>query len=286
MMIRKRVSNRSHLLAAAIGGLLLASPALADPVPIPLGPPINLTVTPYSGAGNQGDLFTENYQQPTGTGVIRPFLSIQRKGQEHGFNSDATIDALLLDDDRSHWVHSLKMDDIAAVTLAGHTGTYAQFLLDINETNNTSGRLLSMDKLELFSTSDPNLTGYSELSFDTGRASDGFGGNATMIYNMDATLDYTVELDYSLNHGSGSGDMYVFIPYSLIQAQQGLGKYLVLYSSFGNPNTSSAGFEEWSVLAKPSSPPVFEGGVTPLPSAALGGAGLMSLLALKRRRAR
>lgn len=273
MINPRRVSK----LAVAIGGFLLASPALASD--------INLTVSPYSGAGNQGDLFIRTDQQPTGTGVIKPFLTIQQKGQEHGYNSDSTNTALLLDDLRSpsQWVRSVKFDEIASVTIGGKA--YAQFLLDINETNN-DGHLLSMDKLELFSTSNPSLTGYSETSFDTGVATDGFGANATMIYNMDKTVDYTVQLDYSFNHGSGSGDMYAFIPYALIQAQQGQNKYLVMYSSFGHPYSSSAGFEEWSVLTTPTGGPPVGGPGVPLPSAALGGAGLMGLLAFKRRRGR
>jgi len=272
----KRLYKGCQLLAAAVGGLFLASPALAAS--------IDLTVSPYKGAGNQGDLFIRTDQQPTGTGVIKPFLTIQQKGQEHGYNTDSTNTALLLDDHRapSQWVRSVTFDEIASVTIGGKA--YAQFLLDINETNN-DGHLLSMDKLQLFSTSNPNLTGYSETSFDTGHATDGFGSNATMIYDMDKTVDYTVQIDYSFNHGSGSGDMYAFIPYALIQAQQGQNKYLVMYSSFGHPYTSSAGFEEWSVLTGPSSVP--QGGPgTPLPSAALGGAGLMGLLAFKRRRGR
>jgi len=277
MINPRRVFKRSQLVAAAIGGLFLASPALADQ--------IDLTVSPYSGAGNQGDLFIRTDQQPTGTGVIKPFLTIQQKGTEHGYNTDSTNTALLLDDHRapSQWVRSVTFDEIASVTIGGKA--YAQFLLDINETNN-DGHLLSMDKLQLFSTSDPNLTGYHETSFDTGMASDGFGANATMIYDMDKIVDNAVQIDYSFNHGSGSGDMYAFIPYALIKAQQGQNKYLVMYSSFGHPASSSAGFEEWSILATPSGTPVGAPPETPLPSAALGGAGLIGLLALKRRRGR
>jgi hypothetical protein len=276
MINSRRVFKRSQLVAAAIGGLFLASPALADQ--------IDLTVSPYSGAGNQGDLFIRTDQQPTGTGVIKPFLTIQQKGTEHGYNTDSTNTALLLDDHRapSQWVRSVSFDEITSVMIGGKA--YAEFLLDINETNN-DGHLLSMDKLELFSTSNPSLTGYTETSFDTGLSTDGFGANATMIYNMDKTVDYTVQLDYSFNHGSGSGDMYAFIPYQLIAANQGQNKYLVMYSSFGHPYSSSAGFEEWSVLTAPSGTPVGGPGV-PLPSAALGGAGLMGLLAFKRRRGR
>src|SRR3954452_22239596 len=113
-MMARTNSRTSRLLAIAIGGLLLATPAMAND--------INLTVSPYSGAGNQGDFFIRSDQQPTGTGIIKPFLTIQQKGQEHRYNSDSSNTALLLDDHRapSQWVRSVTMDGIAAVSLAGH----------------------------------------------------------------------------------------------------------------------------------------------------------------------
>src|SRR4051812_16516409 len=96
IMTNRRNGVRSSCrVLAAVGGLLLASPALAASITI------DLTVTPYNGAGNQGDLFIRTDQQPTGTGVIKPFLTIQQKGQEHGYNTDSSNTALLLDDHRA-----------------------------------------------------------------------------------------------------------------------------------------------------------------------------------------
>ncbi len=272
----KKMACAANLLAAVAASALLGSfSAQADTV-------LNLTASPYSASDNQGSFFARTDVQPTGTGVIKPFLTIQQKGTEHGYNTDSTNTALLLDDHRapSAWVRSVSMDEIAAVTVAGKTGLYAQFLLDINETNN-DGHLLSMDKLQLFWTTDPNITGYHETSFTQGMATDGFA-NATKIYDLDKTIDYRVDLDYSFNHGSGSGDMYAFIPYAVIQAQLSQNKYLVMYSSFGVPDTSSAGFEEWSVMTG-SHPPVGAPPEVPLPTTALSGVILLGSLGFCQR---
>ena len=48
-------------------------------------------------------------------------------------------------------------------------------------------------------------------------------------------------LDYSLAHGSGSGDMAVYIRDDLFHGLD----YVYLYSRFGDHDAVSAGFEEW-----------------------------------------
>ena len=272
----KSISRGLGLSVVAVGTLWGASSARAGQ--------IDLTVAPYNGHDDQGAYFYRSDLQPTGTGVIKPFLTIQEKGMEHGYNSDSTNTSLLLDDHRapSQWVRSVKIDDIAAVPLAGHSGLYAQFFLDLNESN-SDDHLLSMDKFQLFSTTDPNLTGYHETSILTGQPGDGFTSAETTLYDMDKLSDWTVQLNYSLNHGSGSGDMKVYIPYSVIQSQLGQNKYLVLYTSFGKPYASSAGFEEWSVLTGAHPGPPVPGPGVPLPSTGAGGAVVLGLLGIRRR---
>ena len=77
---------------------------------------------------------------------------------------------------------------------------------------------------------------------------------ATKIYDMDASSDNYVQLDYNLSsQGSGSSDMVFYLPYSLF----GNNQYVYLYSQFGkidnnnNKYKSNAGFEEWFVKSDP-----------------------------------
>jgi hypothetical protein len=63
---------------------------------------------------------------------------------------------------------------------------------------------------------------------------------------MDAAADNTIELDYNLNSGSGSGDLFAYIKNSLFTGAT----YVTLYSQFGDPpgaNNNNDGFEEWAV---------------------------------------
>jgi hypothetical protein len=108
---------------------------------------------------------------------------------------------------------------------------------------------------------------------------------------MDVTgHDYSVLLDYSLNHGSGSGDLIMYVPYKFIQSEVGKNKYLVLYSSFGDADGSDlissgsdAGFEEWAYYPGDPVPPPVPGSGVPLPSTAASGAVVLGLLGVRRR---
>jgi hypothetical protein len=63
------------------------------------------------------------------------------------------------------------------------------------------------------------------------------------IASEDSGGDNWVLLDYSLNGGSGQGDMLAYIPESLFE---GLGDYIYLYSRFGENSPTDDGFEEWA----------------------------------------
>ena len=212
---------------------------------------VYLTTKGSSGQINDA-WFVQTDPQPTGTGVIRPFVRIQSKGTEDGYNTDyrpVELDTK----DQNQWTHSLKVTDVPIVTYNG--GQYRQFLLDINEGGNDTLKQLSMDKVQVFLGAAPDLHNFPSLG--------------TLIYDMDASPDNNsrVELDYRLNHGSGSGDMFLLVP--LANFALSSNPYVYLYSSFGTPNKSDAGFEEWSTVGP---------AVVPLPSAAWAGLSLMGLL--------
>lgn len=54
-------------------------------------------------------------------------------------------------------------------------------------------------------------------------------------------------LDASRNHGSGSGDMYAYIPTSDFSAAK-TSDFVYLYAHFGNTDASQSGFEEWALV--------------------------------------
>jgi hypothetical protein len=226
---------------------------------------VDLTTVGSSGEINDA-WYVQTGPQPTGTGVIQPFVRIQGTGTEAGYNTDYRP-VEFQTKDQNQWTHSLLLSSVPIVSYRG--GQYRQFLLDINEGGNTNLARLSLDEVQIFLGAAGDLHNYPS-------------GLGTLIYDMDAAPDGPgdVELNYRLNSGSGSGDMFLYVPVE--KFAQSSNPYVYLYSHFGTPNASDAGFEEWSTIQQ-ESPPVGAPGV-PLPSSALGGIGLMGLTAARCRR--
>lgn len=218
---------------------------------------LNLLSEPSSGTIN-GALFVQIDTQSTGTGVIDPFVRIQDaspKGSEvEGFNTDGVR---YFDEKAGQWTHSLLVSEIPEVGFDG-TGSpctigdagcnaYYQFILDINQTG--TDPLLSLYELQVLigdtaSPSGPNISASGNLLL----------AGATLLYDLDAGAfdgDSLINLDFSLNSGSGSGDMFFYMPKpALIDESQ----YLYLYSKFGIPNDNNDGFEEWAIFCTPTDP--------------------------------
>ncbi len=215
--------RRLGLSLAAVSGLLaLGGRASADVV--------DLTTAGSSGTIN-GALFQQTGPQPTGTGVIDPFVRIQNKGVEQGYNTDAR--PVQFDEKTAaNFTRSLLLSSVPVVTINGTA--YRQFLLDINETGSKTGPLLSLDRIQVFQANSGSLNNYPNLG--------------KQIYDLDAGGNNSILLNYDLNPGSGAGDMFAYIPDSLFDRSI---PYVYLYSHFGSDIANAApdaGFEEWAVL--------------------------------------
>jgi hypothetical protein len=215
-------------------------------------------------------LFYRTDLQPTGTGVIQPFVRIQAKPTESGYNTDGVIE-FDTKDNPGNWTHSITLSQVPIVNIGGTD--YREFVLDINESTAQNNRFLSMNEFEVY-TSNTNILS----SFNT--ATHTFGSpvaNVTsLVYDMDASGDKLVRMDYSLASGSGSGDMFVYVKSSLFT---GTNPYVYLYSKFGNPDGSDAGFEEWAT--RPASTPS-----VPLPASLWGGLTLLAVMGAAKIRSR
>jgi len=179
------------------------------------------TVTAATG---QDTIFERYNAPPTGTGVFNPFVRIQNKGTEKGYNTDGSLefDQKQGQTGGKNWTHSLKLGDIPV------TNGNIQFLLDINQSQGGDNRYLSLDVMQIFLADSGSLDNYAS-------------GLGTLIYDLG---DNWVKMDNSVFHpGSGTGDIRVTIPKDTSWSSN---KYLYLYSEFGQHDSSNGGFEEWA----------------------------------------
>jgi hypothetical protein len=222
---------------------------------------VDLTTLGASGMIGSAS-FVQVSNQSTGTGVIDPFLRVQKNGSEKGINSDGPY---LLDEKSGNWTHSIRVSDFGTVDFNGVESI--RFLLDINQTNHEP--LLSMDGFQVYAAASKDYTSLGQLN-----------ANGTLLYDMG--IGNRVNLNYALESGSGAGDMLAYLPYDLFSGQQD--KYLYLYSQFGASSgdyASNAGFEEWARVDGDLVTPVPE----PTTLLLLGGGLLGGVLARRRRSA-
>jgi hypothetical protein len=253
-------------------------------VPVVFASPIDLTNSTnpdiYTGiTASDGTIWRVIKDQPTGTGVYKPFLRLQMKGIESGLNtdfggpSDVGSNKPPLDDVSGIWTHSLTFGDVWTVTRGGKR--YYSLTLDINESANSKDKFLSLDDLKIYSYNG-SLGGYVNNTSILG----------TPKYDLTNSHPNgsPVLLDYSLaSSGSGKDDMEVLIPISFFSNVLP-SDYFYLYSKFGGVGwdkvngrdySSSAGFEEWHY-----DPPA---GVPEPSSILLLGTGLIALIGVRRK---
>ena len=249
--------NLKHVLAAA--AMLAPSFAYA----IACGSVVGGGATTHTLAAGgtitiNGAQLTTNDSQATGSGVIDSFVRLgDNLDCEQGYNTSRR--PLQFDENSSpQFTHDLPLSAVPIVNIGGTL--YREFLLDINQTG--ADPLLTLNEVEIYVHSTANVGNY------------GSGALTTPVWQLDGAGDANVTLNYLLNSGSGSGDLFLYVPNNLFVG----GTLVTLFSSFGTPENNNDGYEEWAVR---TATPVFlaEPGVL-----ALFGIALLALGYTRRRR--
>ncbi len=196
---------------------------------------VDLTTAGATGTVN-GAIFDQTGTQPTGSGVIHSFVRLNPGGNvavEQGYNTDAR--PLQFDENNSPvFTRALPLAEVPLVPINGTY--YREFLLDVNQ--KSSSPQVSLDQLRLYVGNAPDLYGYDSTS-------DQLAG-LNPVYDLNAGVGgNSVLLNARLSHGSGSGDMFLYVPDSVLT--QGDGSYVYLYSKFGATVSANGGYEEWAV---------------------------------------
>ncbi|MBA3831094.1 MAG: hypothetical protein H0X34_04205 [Chthoniobacterales bacterium] len=251
----------SQKTAAALVAAGLAAFSLAANATV-----IDLTGNNESGMVNGGQ-FDWTAARPTGTGVLDPFVRVQANATEQGYN---TSGGEAFDDKAGIWTHDIQFSDLQSTEVTIGGTAYFKLQLDVNEPGGNKS-FISLDRLEFYTSS----TG--------GKTTTDVASLGTLRWSLDGSGESYVLLDASRNSGSGSGDMFAYIPVSAFAGAKG-SDFVYLFSRFGDQVTADGstegGFEEWARV--PNLTPVPEvGGLYPIVSL-LAAVGFTHLLRRRR----
>lgn len=209
---------------AAICGVIALSSTVAHASVLDLG---------SSGSGSLSDaLFSTTDVQPTGTGVFDPFLSIQNAPTGQGYNgTNGNFDTKRV----PQWNHEIQFSDMRARTING--AQYFSFVVDVNEPNGGPESPISLDSLRIWTSSSLQTS----TSTDAGGKFNGTLGNMAFDLGAGNSVTYTDQ-----QHGSGSGDINIFIPVSDFAGVKST-DYIYMYQAWGNSGMSDGGFEETAI---------------------------------------
>ena len=263
-----------------LGAVLAAATAILPSIGAFAGE-LDLSGAATSGslAGDVGGtaIFSEISTHPAGTGVFKPFLTINSHGNdptESGYNTDGHT-ALYLNQQRPQWNNLLRVGDLAQINIGGIN--YYGFELDANEPSGSekdgsSKSLISIDNIRIYTSSTDNtgavqndqskLENASPLGTLRFALNDPLQtGGAYNVHNwvkLDATTDGIADTQ-GHNGGSGFSDMIVYIPVTDF-AGASPNDFLTFYNLNGvhfnldvAGTATEAGFEEWrAVVPEPN----------------------------------
>jgi hypothetical protein len=277
-MIKTILHNGAVALALAVGVTMTVQNVRAT-----------TDIRDLTGGGSatiNGATFRTTLWQPSGTGVMSPFVRLDQHGNhtyEAGYNTSLGTPLDVLGNGNA-WHTDLVLTEMLPQTIEGKD--YYVFRLDLNQSSGGNSSQLTLNQVQIFQSQ--NVAPASGVGMDkhTGRATSA-SLLGTSVYDMNSSAAPTgnaVKLDFDLNKGgSGMGDMQLLVPVSSFDTSF---KYVVFYSQFGadpipGGTETNDGFEEWAsynIVPVPEPTTVIAGTLLLIPF------GLSTVRALRRTR--
>lgn len=201
---------------------------------------------------------------PNGEGTFEHFVRLTSDNSViRGYNTDYRP-VQYEEDDSSLVTLARLLSEVPQVDVSGVL--HREFQLDINQDTTAEDYLLSLDEVELYESTYPDLCGHPFDGSGGGHTGCTSNNTATLIWDMDGLEDSFVVLDHRNNDSPGRRDMRLLVPDSAFNqapdcVYEGVGCtiYISIYSQFGNDEVcprsypaattcpNNDGYEDWGV---------------------------------------
>ena len=187
--------------------------------------------------------------QSHGTGALQTYLTVDADGVERGYNTNFRPVEFNASSDVNA-TRALPLSSVPVVTVNGQQ--YREFVLNLDQVDANGDRQLSVDEIQIFTSTAGNLRNYNN-------------GNNTLragslvespIWSLDALNGSTndwLQVRAMTNQGNRAGELALLIPNSLFAPSEA---FVYIYSRMGVNRDANAGAEQWGVrTAPPVNPP-------------------------------
>jgi hypothetical protein len=187
--------------------------------------------------------------QSHGTGALQTYLTVDADGVERGYNTDfrpvqfdASSDTLA--------TRALPLSNVPVVTVDGQQ--YREFVLNVDQIDANGDRQLSVDEIQIFTSTVNNLRNYNNAN-NTLRAGSLIETPIWSLDALDGSTNDWLQVRAMSNQGNRAGELALLIPNSLFNASE---QFVYIYSRMGVNRDANAGAEQWGVrTAPPVDPP-------------------------------
>jgi hypothetical protein len=184
-----------------------------------------------------------NGSQAHGTGALQTYLTVDADGVERGYNTDFRPVQFDASSDVNA-TRALPLSSVPVVTVDGVE--YREFVLNVDQIDANGDRQLSVDEIQIFTSTVNNLRNYNNAN-NTLRAGSLI---ETPIWSLDA-------LDGSTNdwlqvrakaNTAATGELALLIPNNLFAPSEA---FVYIYSRMGVNRDANQGAEQWGVRSGP-----------------------------------
>jgi hypothetical protein len=184
-----------------------------------------------------------NGSEAHGTGALQTYLTVQNDGVERGYNTDFRPVQFNASSDANQ-TRALPLANVPVVTVDGQE--YREFVLNVDQIDANGDRQLSVDEIQIFTSTVNNLRNYSNAN-NTLRAGSLVESPIWSLDALDGSTNDWLQVRAKANTAA-TGELALLIPNDLFAPGE---TFVYIYSRMGVNRDANQGAEQWGVRSGP-----------------------------------